>query len=153
MRTKLIRLCTIIALMVSALVVPVTVLAGQQGSCTVQDNEKVLFYENSIGDTSDGDDTLYQCGTGYAALGNLEHTLAGRCKSANIKIDDDWGDCISSIRAFIPSGRAFCGYNLPNYTGSPTIRINASSSGVRVSAGALNDGLDSWKFVNSATAC
>lgn len=140
-------------LVAGTLAIPAIVLAGQQGTCPVSDPEKVLFYENAIGDTSDGNDTLYQCGTGYANLGNLQHTLPGLCKSHNIRLDDDWGDCLSSIRPFIPAGRSWCGYNLPNYTGSPIVRINSGGSGVRVSLGALDDGLDSWKFIDSGFAC
>src|SRR6185295_17004633 len=110
-------LALVITALAAAILPPVTVLGATQGASCGTDNEWVNLHENQIGDTSDGDDRLYRCGTGDSSLKNVPHTLPGRCKSAGVKIDDEWNACVSAFYAAIPSGRKFCLYAAADYIG------------------------------------
>lgn len=70
--------------------------AGTQGMCPADDTEKVRFWENEIGDGSDGNDTWWRCVSADINFFNDTHTLSGLCK-ALIKAHDNWDDCISSV--------------------------------------------------------
>ena len=95
---------------------PVAV-AGTQGSCLVTDESKVLLWENSVGDTQDGNDKLWLCGND-SDLTNNEHTLPGDCKNFPFG-SGNWNDCVSSFTAFEPDGwvGSWCFYEHINYAG------------------------------------
>lgn len=162
MKRKLLPLLVSLGLVAGVFTVfELTVAAGTQGSCNVTDTQKVHFYENRIGDTSDGDDTLWQCGTSEANFADgPAHTLAGKCKGA-ISLDDEWNDCISSVTAWIPQGQLLCMYGNANYTSvsglGPFIltfvdsrtRVNLPTTGHST----LNDGMTSWRFRTTQQGC
>lgn len=113
------------------------------------DNEWVNVHENQIGDTSDGDDRMYRCGTGDPDLRNVPHTLPGRCKGDGPKLDDEWNVCISAFYAAIPSGRKFCLYAAPGYVGKIQC-YSASFSRRTLNVPAVgNDEVQSWRFENN----
>jgi hypothetical protein len=127
------------------------VLAGDQGTSCPTDPERVRFYENNIGDTSDGNDTVIFCGTGASDLNQIEHTLPGLCKSDNLLLGDYWNDCISSLYPIIPSGRVLCLYGSANFQGPGKVEVDHDASGARFNLApgyGLNDGLSSWHFLN-----
>lgn len=125
--------------------------AGDQGTGCPTDPERVRFYENNIGDTSDGNDTIIFCGLGASDLSLIPHTLAGGCKDG-IKFQDDWNDCISSMYPVVPVNRVLCLYGNSNFSGvsvhvlhDDTINDMRSNLG---SGSGLNDGLSSWHFID-----
>jgi hypothetical protein len=125
--------------------------AGTQGSCPPDDTMKVRFYENSIGDGSDNNDTWWRCSSSDSSFGNDTHTLTGLCK-AFVKPTDTWDDCISSVQAYYPSGYRFCLYGNENYVGAGEGNAGISgsgNSGVRFNTGAIGVGSDqatSYRF-------
>lgn len=129
---------------------------GEEGGDCPTDPERVRFYENVIGDTTDGNDSILFCGSSWDDLDTREHTLPGGCK-AKIALDDDWDDCISSLYAIIPAGRRLCLYSERNYNGivgGYTICIpnGGSGDGERVNFEFIPghyDGLSSWRFLNN----
>jgi hypothetical protein len=144
---------TLVGLLLLPIIGTTSVLAGNQGSCSQTDTEKVVFYENRIGDTSDGDDRLWQCGTGQADMRNVIHTLSGNCKSGVLKLNDNWDDCISSMFPYIPSNRYLCIYLNWNYNkANGYYTYDHADGGTRVNI-PYNDGLSSWKFVTLPNVC
>jgi hypothetical protein len=152
------RIRRIVTMMVATLTVltfaPI-VYAGTQGSCP-GDTMYVRFYENAIGDTSDGDDRLYQCGSDeYNFADGPAHTLPGVCKGA-IFVEDEWNDCISSVWVnFADNTWVLCLYGgafWNNGTGvyrisTEQVRYNLAGTGVGA------DGLSSWRFRNYLMSC
>lgn len=103
------------SLMLAASVLPVS--AGTQGGCAAGDSTKVRLYENAIGDTADGDDQLYICGSS-AVLANIDHTLPGTC---NVGLGgvigmSKWSNCTNSIAVYLPSGYWVCVWRNSNFT-------------------------------------
>lgn len=158
MKSKTIRILAVIALTISMMGIVPTAYAGDQGTNCSTDPERVRFYENAIGDTSDGNDTVINCGTGNDNLSTFSHTLSGVCKSANFRIgdNDSWNDCISSFYPIIPSGRMLCLYGQA-FSGAPSIKIaggGAQNYRHNLATGfGLDDGISSWKFMNSGAFC
>ena len=153
MRTKLLRLCITTALLLSAInLAPTEAFAGTQGTaCPSGNTYRAHFYENTIGDTSDNNDTYWHCTSGNANMANISHTLSGFCHG--FFYHNDWGDCVSSAVFTIRTGYAVCLYNDPNYSGIG-MRINQSGSGLRVNmTSATNDEINSFKYINSAFSC
>lgn len=151
MRTKLLRLCTILSLIIGSLFIAVpSVFAGVQGSC-IGDSEFVLFYENRIGDTSDGDDRLYQCNSSESNYADgPAHTLAGKCKGA-FSPDDEWNDCISGAFVHMPSDRVLCVYGSSSWTGGSQ-RFTAHDTRQNMSS-FMDDGMTSYRFRSESLAC
>jgi hypothetical protein len=118
MKRTLISLLVALTLLMS--VVPVTAAATQYGDCTLAQfnadtNGKTIVYENSVGDTSDNDDRMYQCGSAKD-YGTWLHGLPGTCHNGNITGGGStWNDCISSVKVFVPSGKVACFYPDANY--------------------------------------
>jgi hypothetical protein len=135
-------------LLALAFVIPTQ--AADQGTNCPTDPERVRFYENNIGDTSDGNDTVIFCGLGASDLNQIAHTVPGLCKSSNILFGDYWNDCISSLYPIIPVGRVLCLYGGSNFT-SYSVEFDHSKTGSRWNLGSgqgLNDGLSSWHYLN-----
>jgi len=86
-------------------------VAGTQGHCT-KDSTVVLLWENSIGDTSDGNDNLYVC-ISQSDLTMVAHTLAGDCQGA-FAGQPNWNDCVNSYTML---GGGWCFYSDVNYNG------------------------------------
>jgi hypothetical protein len=145
------------AIIVGLLLLPIIgttpAMAGTQGTCQVGDNKKVLFYENTIGDTSDGNDTLWQCAGGQADMRNVIHTLSGNCKSGVLKLNDNWDDCISSMLPYIPSGVYLCLYMNWSYNKANGYYTYDHADSVKRVNIPINDGLSSWKFVTLPSVC
>jgi hypothetical protein len=128
-----------------------TVLAADQGTGCPTDPERVRFYENTIADNSDGDDTVIFCGLGASDLSQISHTVSGQCKSNGIRFDDSWNDCISSLYPVVPVGRVLCLYGGANFTGGSSVPITHGSAlnGMRTNLSSYwQDGISSWHFLN-----
>jgi hypothetical protein len=144
---RLIALATA-GLLALAFVIPAQ--AADQGTGCPSDPERVRFYENTIADNSDGDDTVIFCGLGASDLEQIAHTVAGTCKGGIFKTGDNWNECISSFYAVIPSGRVLVVYGAKNFDSNYVHYIYThSSSGRRIDLPAsFNDGMSSWHFLN-----
>lgn len=59
-------------------------------------------------DAGEAGDNLVNNGTIHD-LGTITHTLPGQC-SATIHFQDDWNDCVSSVRVWLASGYRLCLY-------------------------------------------
>lgn len=150
MKRSLIILFTALTLTMPLIVVSAApVFAAVQGSCSVSDETKVLLYENESGDTSDGDDRLWKCGSD-TDLGNDDHTLPGTCKSDGLG-RTNWNDCVTSVRIYLPSSSwRLCLYGNAGYANqniSPTV-ITGPEAGVRYDL-SPTDGLSSFKITTS----
>lgn len=76
------------------------------------DPTRWLLYENSVGDTTDGNDKLYGCLNDP----NLHDESAPTgCHGHLFTEEWDWGDCGSAIAANIPQGYILCVYEDTNY--------------------------------------
>lgn len=127
------------------------VLAGNQyatGVCQTGDTSHVLAWENIIGDTSDGNDTLVICGN-IADLSKINHTLPGGCKTT-FPLTDTWNDCISSITTWTPSTQVICVYNAANYHDLNGV-WGHGGDGVRKNIAA--DSTSSMKWIPSGDTC
>ena len=118
--------------------------AATQGSCAPGDQSKLLLWENSIGDTQDGNDNLWLC-SDSPNLTTIVHTPPGDCKNFPFG-SGTWNDCVSSFTAFEPTGwvGSWCFYEAINYA-SPFdhndgtgVRVNLSISDVLSSVRLLN---------------
>ena len=105
---------TVMASLLITLLTPAVALAGTQGSCSGTDTRKVRLWENVIGDTSDGNDSLWQCGASDPDLGDNSHTLSGNCHSPFIG-SGTWEDCVDSVTLYMANNTTFCAYRNPNY--------------------------------------
>jgi hypothetical protein len=122
----------------------VPALAATQGSCPANDTSKVRLWENSIGDTSDGDDNLWKCDSD-ADLGNDSHLPAGNCHSPFFG-SATWSDCVSSYTLWTPTAVWMCFYRDANYVGIFDARQNSGAqAGTRFDL-PVNDVLTSIKF-------
>lgn len=151
MHRKLWRLCTALTITMMALAAPSMTFAGTQGTGCVE-SEHVLLWENTIGDTSDGNDTLNQgCGNirSNADLDATNHTLSGLCK-AGVKLQDDWEDCVSSVTVWLTSNTTFCLYENPFFDDAHDVfTISGPRSQYRVNVPSyIMDAASSWKIVN-----
>jgi hypothetical protein len=126
-----------------------------QGGCAIMDTEKVALHENRAGDSSDNDDYLWKCGTSDSNLHDDLHILAGNCQTIFGQAGNaNWGDCVSSIRVWLPAGRVICFYEdsgLQHYRGS---RGPGPKSGTRYDVNNIGgvlpyDWLSSFTFANS----
>ena len=149
---KLWRLYIVAILAFGALAVPVSVMAGTQNApCAPEITHRAHFYENTIADNSDGDDSLWLCTPGNANMANISHTLPGYCHG--FFYHNDWGDCVSSAAFKIPSGYAVCLYNDPNYSGAG-MRFNSSASGHQINLlSGVRDEVHSYKYIYSQFSC
>lgn len=130
-------------------------MAGTQGTaCPITDSNKVLMYENTSTDHSDGDDRLWQCGNNSTYDDN-SHTLSGMCKSAALlKTQDDWNDCISSAQVWLSGTMNLCVYTQDGYTGVNEQRIAGPQAGTRINFQlGLADYVSSHRFVEDGTSC
>ena len=99
------RLAIVLCILTIVAVFPMTVLAtyGQSasacGSAANYGNTRICVYENANG----SGDRLTTNAT-LSNLHNVNHTLAGDCNA--VLPQSTWADCISSVRAYIPSGSA-----------------------------------------------
>jgi hypothetical protein len=142
-KTKLL----VVFLLEAALMVASTgfVAAGTQGSDCLTDNDKVLLYENGIGDTSDGDDRLWRCGN-TSNLDAIAHTLPGDCKGFFLS-STTWNDCVSSYRVWVPAGWHLTFYSHANY-GTWFHCLIGPLRGVRFNVpNGWNDTLSSFKWI------
>lgn len=143
------RLATILALG-ALLVMVLPVNAGTQGGCAAGDTTKVRVYENSANDHSDGDDQLYVCGN-TADLFSVLHTLPGDCNVGLFIGQPDWGGCISSYVAYIPSGYRVCFYNGVNYSGLLQYSVGPlAGTHFNIDAANTNDRTSSIKFTTGS---
>lgn len=123
---------------------PSLVLAGTQGSCLSTDTSKVRLWENAIGDTGDGDDSLWKCGNDNN-LDNDAHTLAGDCKGFFLSATT-WNDCVSSVSVWVPSGWCINFYRSAGYDRlMPNSTVQGPSTGTRINL-QYNDELSSFLF-------
>jgi hypothetical protein len=124
------------------------VFAGTQGSDCPGDTTKVRLWENVEGDTSDGNDSYWQCvNESDLSSSDDDHTLAGTCKPNPIW-SDDWNDCVSSFTIWIPNGWKFCVYRDQDYKVLLEDYIGPES-GDRMDVGAgWNDKMTAFKWVS-----
>ncbi len=116
-------------------------LAGTQGSCPTNDTTKVLLWENSIGDPSDGDDRYWKCSSD-PDLSNDDHTPPGNCASVLLG-SSTWNDCVSSVSVWLPSGYCINFYLNANYEGNMRNTVQGPVSGTRFNL-PYNDALSSF---------
>lgn len=134
-----------------AIVVPALAMAATQGSCESDDNNKVKLWENSIGDTSGGNDALWKC-TSDGNLGDDDHTIAGDCNRPFPEAGN-WNDCVSSFTVYVSANWKLCLYQDSGYD---TLKATyfGSLTGTRYDAGALwDDKLTSFSFTQQANNC
>jgi hypothetical protein len=74
--------------------------AGQTYGTANTTNNYVYWYENIVGDTSNGNDTLLTWPQGPISFDAIPHTPSGTCNAPGLKVGDDWGNCISSLRVY-----------------------------------------------------
>lgn len=153
------RRLLVIAATLFALAFPASTLAASQfypSSCATDwrnDASRVYLYENTISDTSNGNDYLIDC-LNLDQL-DMKHVPTGSCNAVFKPVFDDWSDCISSIRAYIPSGWKLClyrGFNWLNYMGG----ISSNFNGGRYDMswfGFPNDALRSYRYVLASQPC
>lgn len=130
---------------------PAPVFAGTQGSCSPSDTSKVRLWENASGDTQDGNDSLWLCGSD-SDLSNNAHTLPGNCRDGLVG-KEEWNDCVSSATVYIQSGQRLCFYRAANYGTllSGNGNIQGPVSGLRYNfSGFDNDSLSSFKFTTGS---
>lgn len=152
MKTRV--LAALIAVLLAFPIFAAPVLAATQGSCSTSDTMKVFFYENVIGDTSDGNDILAECGNGRTDESVVAHTLDGYCHAGGW-FKNDWEDCPSSMFPYIPSGYLLCIYANKSYSHvSYYYSYSHASSGSRIDLPyRINDGLSSWRFTDTNHPC
>lgn len=108
------------------------ILAGTQGTqCSPSDHEKSRLWENATGDTSDGNDSIWLCGSGYSDLGAIAHTLPGDCHGGGLIGSSTWSDCGNGASIWIPAGQHFCAYSGTGYGGAVLIDKNGPQTGTR----------------------
>ena len=119
--------------------------AGTQGGCAIMDDGKVLLWENSVGDTQDGDDRLWLCADDPDLTNNV-HTLPGDCKNFPFG-SGTWNDCVSAFTAYEPAGwvGSWCFYQAINYS-QPFDHNDGEGFHVNLS---ISDVLSSVKLLNS----
>lgn len=121
-----------------------SVSAGSQGTQCTGETVYAYFYENVIGDTSDGNDSLYACADRRADLGDISHTLPGDCHAPPLN-KVTWNDCVSAFTVIQPAGYSFCAYSDSNY--HRLVQNRKGNVGkVNVSAG---DQWSSYKMINT----
>jgi hypothetical protein len=133
-----------------------SVMAATQGSCSGTDPEKVLIWENRIGDTMDGDDNLWKC-TSDPNLQDDLHTLPGNCNTGLGSIGKTtWEWCTDSITMWIPTHRKLCLYYSKDYR-SPIRAYVGPASNWRVNTLDPSIMPESWlwsfRFVPSTSNC
>ena len=123
-------------------------LGATQGSCLASDTTKVLLWENSIGDLSDGNDNLWKCGSD-SNLGDDPHNPSGNCHSPFFG-SATWSDCVSSYTGWSDAGTpTICFYRDANYVGVIDSRLHDGAwFGTRNDL-AVNDVLTSFRFIVS----
>jgi hypothetical protein len=130
-------------------------LAATQGSCPASDHEKVLLWENQAGDTSDGNDNYWKCGSDSDLNSGDGHTLPGDC-NARVIPATSWNDCATSVSVWVPDNRKLCFYAGANYSSREGPIIVGPVSGSRVflppHAG-IYDWLSSFRFINEVVPC
>jgi hypothetical protein len=138
-----------------AFAAPVFVSAGTQNGCQSGDGTKVRIWENAIGDTSDGDDSLWKCGSD-SDLSNDDHTLPGNCHVSVVGGGSgfDWNDCASSITVYLTNGQRLCLFEDANYNGQRRGFVDAQIVRYNLNTSTLhNDSLSSLWIGSSATTC
>lgn len=113
----------------------------------------VYLYENSIGDSSDGNDYMLEYRSNQI-LSGLTHTLPGYCNDVDpVDPADDWNNCVSSIRpVWRDSSKKLCLYDNPNgslgigewaqYTYAQSrnnVRVNMSAIAGHIGSDALGE--------------
>lgn len=150
---------------VALLAFPVVALAGSQfypSSCVdtwFNDASRVTLYENYESDHSNGDDYLIDCFN--EDMLDMPHAPSGACQGDGIfdGVPDNWHDCISSIRAYIPTAWKLCLYTGYNWGGT-TYGISATWNGQRRDFGPGSgqfhfpkDALRSYRYVLASQPC
>ncbi len=122
------------------------VLADTQGSDCVGDTSKVRLWENSIGDTGDGNDNLWACAQD-TDLTTPDHLPPGSCKGAFLP-GPGWNDCISSFTVWVPAGQCFVSYREAGY-GTAQDVVAGPKVGVRINVlGGTNDTMTSFRWIS-----
>lgn len=125
------------------------VFAGTQGSDCVGDTSKVRLWENAVGDTSDGNDSVWLCGN-TSNLIFINHTLAGTCKGAFVG-QSTWNDCVQRATIWVPAGWRLVFYRDDQYN---TWDLCVPTAG-GIAGGAVNmnttDALTSFRWLQGTT--
>lgn len=135
----------LLAALALTLATPGLTLAATQGGCLSTDTTKVLVYE----DANWSGDALWLCDSN-PDLGNVSHTLEGWCNGRWWGIADNWNDCISSAKIWLPAGWCMAFHQHANYQtdggGSYGVWVGPWS-GVAVNLqGSTNDAVSSVLF-------
>lgn len=110
------------------------------------------LWENEENDTSDGNDSLWRCGTAEDDLADISHTLGGDCNRP-WPPSGSWNDCVSSFTLWVPSNRRFCLYRDADYGTVITTKVGPISN-QRFNVGSIyNDTPSSFRFRPSGTSC
>lgn len=100
------RLIVILSVIVLMLTFVPVVSAGTQGSCSPASNKSSLrVWENVVGDTGDGNDSIWlwcnrTAPVGASDLSQWAHTLPGGCHSRHPFHGANWNDCIDSYSVY-----------------------------------------------------
>lgn len=156
------RLCiSLFAVIVLLFSLTPVALAGTQGSCTPSSNVSLRLWENEIGDTSDGNDTLWlicnhTAPIGNSNLNNIDHTLPGECKGPLGIGSSTWNDCVNSftIWGLGSSSWHLCFYQNEGYDTSHYSVINGPlPNGTRQDFPFFQDQISSIKVINGSGGC
>jgi hypothetical protein len=115
-RIRKLRYAFITLSMIAVAIAPAVVLAGTQnsGGCG-SDTTYLRLWENPSGDTSDGNDSMYQCGN-VSNLSAISFDISGSCHGP-FWFNDNWNDCIDSFTYWGPGNQYACFYKDYNYVG------------------------------------
>lgn len=134
------------------------VLAGTQGSCTPSGNVSLRLWENAIGDTSDGNDTLWlfcnhTAPIGHHNLNQITHTLPGDCQGPGGIGMTTWNDCVNSytIWGMGSSLWRICWYTVKDYSGNSSFTSGPLTDGSRHDFPYFQDQISSIKVTNDGS--
>lgn len=129
-------------------VVAQVTFADTQGSSCSSDPSRVRLWENAIGATGDGNDSLWQC-TNQTDLGMVAHSIPTDCSGGG----STWDNCVSSITFWVEDGYKVCLYAGANYT-NPVDYRNGPIDGDRFDVGlGWNDALTSFRWRGVGNPC
>lgn len=161
MKRQLVILWVILSTLAVMFTFAPVVLAGTQGSCSPGGSAgSVRVWENSTGDSSDGNDSWWAVCNSASGWTDLNvspiFSLPGHCQGAFG--NSNWNDCISSYTVWLPGSTwRLCLYGQKDYnTLYPVITNKVGPiSGVRynIPSGQGNDGTSSLRIRYLSTGC
>lgn len=155
------RLLALASALVLLFALTPTALAGTQGGCSTPGTSglSVRFWENSINDFSDGNDTWWSVCNHTAPYSNrnlhlIDHTLPGECNDGVPFNQWEWWDnCISSVTVWGMGSSLWrlCWWTDKDFSGSLSWLTGPYPNGTRRDLPYFNDQTTSWIMNNDGT--